>query len=82
MGDTPFLEVKNLRKSFGNHEVLKDISLSVKQGEDHVIGLSRRIGNLHITYHCNHCRSDRIQRREDQGCDVPRRHLHTRPWCL
>lgn len=33
MGDVPFLEVKNLRKSFGNHEVLKDISLSVKQGE-------------------------------------------------
>ena len=33
MGDVPFLEVKNLKKSFGNHEVLKDISLSVKQGE-------------------------------------------------
>ena len=33
MGDVPFLEVKNLKKSFGNHEVLKDISLFVKQGE-------------------------------------------------
>ena len=33
MGDVPFLEVKNIKKSFGNHEVLKDISLSVKQGE-------------------------------------------------
>lgn len=33
MGDVPFLEVRNLKKSFGNHEVLKDISLSVKQGE-------------------------------------------------
>ena len=33
MGDVPFLEVKNLKKNFGNHEVLKDISLSVKQGE-------------------------------------------------
>ena len=33
MEDVPFLEVKNLKKSFGNHEVLKDISLSVKQGE-------------------------------------------------
>ena len=33
MGDVPFLEVKNLKKSFGNHEVLKDISLAVNQGE-------------------------------------------------
>ena len=28
-----FIEVKNLSKRFGDHEVLKDISLSVKQGE-------------------------------------------------
>ena len=30
---TPFIEIKNLSKRFGNHEVLKDISLSVNQGE-------------------------------------------------
>ncbi|MBP5574407.1 MAG: amino acid ABC transporter ATP-binding protein [Bacilli bacterium] len=28
-----FIEVKNLSKKFGDHEVLKDISLSVNQGE-------------------------------------------------
>ena len=28
-----FIEVRNLSKRFGDHEVLKDISLSVKQGE-------------------------------------------------
>ena len=28
-----FIEIKNLSKRFGDHEVLKDISLSVKQGE-------------------------------------------------
>jgi putative lysine transport system ATP-binding protein len=27
------LEVKNLRKSFGNHEVLKDINIDIQQGE-------------------------------------------------
>ena len=33
MEKVPFLEVKNLSKKFGDHEVLKDISLSVNQGE-------------------------------------------------
>lgn len=28
-----YIEIKNLSKKFGNHEVLKDISLNVKQGE-------------------------------------------------
>ena len=27
------LEIKNLKKSYGKNEVLKDISLSVKKGE-------------------------------------------------
>ena len=30
---TPFIEIKNLLKRFGDHEVLKDISLSIEQGE-------------------------------------------------
>ena len=30
---TPFIEIKNLSKRFGDHEVLKDISLSIEQGE-------------------------------------------------
>lgn len=29
----PFIEIKNLSKRFGDHEVLKDISLSIEQGE-------------------------------------------------
>ena len=29
----PILEVKNLNKSFGNLEVIKDISFSVEKGE-------------------------------------------------
>ena len=33
MGEQYFIEVKNLQKKFGTHEVLKDISLNVKQGE-------------------------------------------------
>ena len=33
MSDNYFIEVKNLQKKFGTHEVLKDISLNVKQGE-------------------------------------------------
>ena len=33
MSQTPFIEVRNLSKRFGDHEVLKDISLSVNQGE-------------------------------------------------
>ena len=33
MNNTPFLEIKHLQKNFGNHEVLKDISLAVNQGE-------------------------------------------------
>lgn len=33
MSNTPFIEVRNLSKRFGDHEVLKDISLSVNQGE-------------------------------------------------
>ena len=28
-----FIEIKNISKDFGNHQVLKDISLTVKQGE-------------------------------------------------
>ena len=32
MTDT-ILEIKNLKKSYGQNEVLKDISLSVKEGE-------------------------------------------------
>lgn len=31
--ENPVLEIKNLRKSFGNQEVLKDVSFSVKRGE-------------------------------------------------
>ena len=30
---TPFIEIKNLSKRFGDHEVLKDISLSIEHGE-------------------------------------------------
>lgn len=30
---TPFIEIKNLSKRFGDHEVIKDISLSIEQGE-------------------------------------------------
>ena len=33
MSNAPFIEVRNLSKRFGDHEVLKDISLSVNQGE-------------------------------------------------
>ncbi len=33
MTDIPVLEMKNVRKSFGDLEVLKDISLKVKEGE-------------------------------------------------
>lgn len=31
--DTPIIEIKHLKKSFGKNEVLKDISLSVNKGE-------------------------------------------------
>ncbi|MCR5356827.1 MAG: amino acid ABC transporter ATP-binding protein [Lachnospiraceae bacterium] len=33
MNEKPILELKNLRKSFGGNEVLKDISLTVNRGE-------------------------------------------------
>ena len=33
MAKIPVLEMKNVRKSFGDLEVLKDISLSVREGE-------------------------------------------------
>ena len=35
MGDTKrtIVEIKNLRKSFGDNEVIKDMSLTVKEGE-------------------------------------------------
>ena len=51
------LEIKNLKKSYGKNEVLKDISLSVKKGEViSIIGSSGswkstflRLSHIHIS---------------------------------
>ena len=47
MADT-ILEIKNLKKSYGQNEVLKDISLSVKKGE--VISIIGSSGSGKSTY--------------------------------
>ncbi|MFD1441620.1 amino acid ABC transporter ATP-binding protein [Lacticaseibacillus hegangensis] len=39
----PIIEVRNLKKSFGNHEVLKDINLSVDKGQ--VVSIIGRSGS-------------------------------------
>lgn len=43
MSSQNILEVRHLKKSFGRHEVLKDISFTVKQGE--IIGLLGKNGS-------------------------------------
>ena len=46
------LEIKNLKKSYGKNEVLKDISLSVKKGEViSIIGSSESPSGGEILYH-------------------------------
>jgi phospholipid/cholesterol/gamma-HCH transport system ATP-binding protein len=37
IGDKPVIEIKNLKKSFGNQDVLKDISLKLFNGENLVV---------------------------------------------
>lgn len=45
------IEIKNLKKSFGDHEILKDISLSVKKGENVVI-LGKSGSGKSVTIKC------------------------------
>ena len=45
------IEIKNLKKSFGNVEILKDISLSVKKGENVVI-LGKSGSGKSVTIKC------------------------------
>lgn len=37
LNDSPVIEISNLRKSFGNLEILKDVSLRLNQGENLVV---------------------------------------------
>ena len=45
------LEINHMQKSFGALEVLKDISLSVKEGE--VVSIIKRLRQIHITALCH-----------------------------
>ena len=47
----PIIEIKNLKKSFGTNEVLKDINLSVNKGENTVI-LGRSGQGKSVTIKC------------------------------
>ena len=48
-GDT-LIEVKDLHKSFGKHEVLKGMNMTVKKGEViAIIGPSVRLWKIHIS---------------------------------
>ncbi|MFK5261223.1 ATP-binding cassette domain-containing protein, partial [Lactiplantibacillus plantarum] len=43
MANEPLIQVKNLKKAFGNHEVLTDINLDVQAGE--VVSIIGRSGS-------------------------------------
>ena len=54
-----YLEIKNLRKSFGSLEVIKDISLDVN--EDRLLLLSdRRFRQIYLAEMCNHAGDNRF----------------------
>ena len=47
------LEMNHIRKSFGDLEVLKDISLTVKKGEVVAIIRTFRFGEIHASPVCD-----------------------------
>ena len=50
------LEIKNIEKSFGENKVLRDISLSVKDG-DRIGDRPVRLGKIHTSQVCLHARN-------------------------
>ena len=55
-----YLEMNHVRKSFGDLEVLKDISLKVEEGEVlSIIGPSWRAGSHHAKWKIRLCKAGR-----------------------
>ena len=46
--DLPILEIKDLKASINNNEILKSLNLTIKRGEIHAIMQGLLLGNCHI----------------------------------